>query len=251
MPRPSSPLVGSSRTTSSAFEQYAAAKVTRCFCPPERLARKPQRTHDERRVNAFIGQRRMPDRIEGAGEYPTHPDSANNRADLEGKHRGKPEHHADSHNHPLREAPTIKRAHDRRRRKREECASDRERRNHVQDAHEKDSVQPRKRQEAKPHTTAKLAHALMASLCLPLPARYTADTTCSSTVSRSPVTNMADMPTARKEARCVRGSSPKTPVRMSAFAAPLTRFSLCGRAFSGTWSRSALRRACPRRTSPS
>ena len=130
------------------------------LCGGGKLARKPQRTHDERRVNTFIGQRRMPDRIEGAGEYPTHPDSANNRADLEGKHRGKPEHHADSHNHPLREAPTIKRAHDRRRRKREECASDRERRNHVQDAHEKGSVQPRKRQEAQ------TAHDSEARTCL-------------------------------------------------------------------------------------
>ena len=40
------------------------------LCGGGKLARKPQRAHDERRVNAFIGQRRMPDRIEARGNIP-------------------------------------------------------------------------------------------------------------------------------------------------------------------------------------
>ena len=81
----------------------------------------------------------------------------------------------------------------------------------MQDAHEKAPYNPESGRKLKPHTTAKLAHALMASLCLPLPARYTADTTCSSTVSRSPVTNMADMLRQGKKRDACEGRAPRPP----------------------------------------
>ena len=112
------------------------------------LARKPQRAHDERSVEALVCQDGMPCDIESAREDPPHPDPADYRAGLEGEDRCEPEHHANPDEHPLRNAPAVERAHDRRRREREKGTSRRERRDHVEDAHEEDAIEAREGQEA-------------------------------------------------------------------------------------------------------
>ncbi len=79
-----------------------------------KLARKPERAHDERRVDAFVRQPRVTDDVERAREDAPHSDAAHDGASFEREDGGEPEHHAHAHENPLGQPPTVERAHDRR-----------------------------------------------------------------------------------------------------------------------------------------
>lgn len=115
-----------------------------------KLTRKPERAHDERRVDALVRQPQMTHDIERMREYAPHADAAHDGARLERKDGSEPKHHTDAHKGPLGQPPTVERAHDRRGRQREQRAARRERRDHMKDAHEQRPIETGEREEAQP-----------------------------------------------------------------------------------------------------